>query len=142
MQSSVRVLSNYLADTFYLYLKTHNFHWNVTGPLFFSLHKMFEEQYNDLFTTLDEVAEKIRTFNVPVPGTTIELQELTCITEHTKEVPTARDMIKFLFEDHEKVIENLKFWIDEVAEDVDTQDYLIERLQIHEKTAWMLRSSF
>ncbi len=142
MQTSVRILSHYLADSFYLYLKTHNFHWNVTGPLFFSLHKMFEEQYNELFLSLDAIAERVRTFNVSVPATTIELQELTCLKEHAKEVPNARDMIKYLFEDHERVIENLKNWINEVAEDADTQDYLISRLQVHEKTAWMLRSSF
>jgi len=142
MQTSIRALSAYLADSFYLYLKTHNFHWNVTGPLFFSLHKMFEEQYNELFTSLDDTAERIRVYNVPVPATTSQLKDLTSIQEQSKEVPNARDMIKLLFEDHERIIENLKTWIDDVAEDAGTQDYLIARLQVHEKTLWMLRSSF
>lgn len=140
MKSSVEILSKYLADSFYLYIKTHNFHWNVTGPLFFSLHKMFEEQYNELFLSLDSTAERIRTFNVPVPATTAQLKELSSIQE-TENVPNARDMIKDLFEDHERIIGNLKNWIQETGEDAATQDYLMTRLESHEKNAWMLRSS-
>lgn len=139
--SSIIILSKYLADTFFLYFKTHNFHWNVTGPLFFSLHKMFEEQYNQLFLSLDDTAERIRTLEAMVPGTTEQLKELTCLDEPTS-VLSARDMIQILVEDHTKIIENLRNWIHETSDDAATQDYLLQRLEAHEKTVWMLRSSF
>lgn len=139
--SSIIILSKYLADTFFLYLKTHNFHWNVTGPLFFSLHKMFEEQYNQLFMSLDDTAERIRTLEAIVPGTAGQLRELTCLDEQTS-VLNAREMIQILVEDHAKVIENLRNWIHETADDAATQDYLLQRLESHEKMVWMLRASF
>lgn len=139
--SSIIILSKYLADTFFLYLKTHNFHWNVTGPLFFSLHKMFEEQYNQLFMSLDDTAERIRTLEAIVPGTAGQLRELTCLEEQTS-VLNAREMIQILVEDHTKVIENLRNWIHETADDAATQDYLLQRLESHEKMVWMLRASF
>jgi starvation-inducible DNA-binding protein len=142
MQSTgIILLSKYLADTFFLYLKTHNFHWNVTGPLFFSLHKMFEEQYNALFLSLDETAERIRTLDAIVPGTTLQLRELTCIDEPAT-VLAARDMIQILVEDHSKIIDRLRNWVYETADDAGTQDYLLQRLEAHEKMVWMLKASF
>lgn len=139
--SSIIILSKYLADSFFLYLKTHNYHWNVTGPLFFSLHKMFEEQYNQLFLSLDDTAERIRALEAVVPGTVGQLKELTCL-EESESVLSARDMIQSLLEDHTTLVENLRTWIHETADDAATQDYLLERLDAHEKIVWMLRSSF
>lgn len=139
----VEILSNYLADSYYLYLKTHNYHWNVTGMHFQNLHKLFDEQYNALFASLDEIAERIRSLGEFVPATYAQLKDLTCLKE-TKEVPKDREMIKILLEDHESVIRNLRSWIEEVnkAGDAGTSDFLTARIEEHEKIAWMLRSHF
>ncbi|WGL60226.1 DNA starvation/stationary phase protection protein [Pigmentibacter sp. JX0631] len=137
----VSILSNYLADSYFLYFKTHGFHWNVTGMFFQPLHKLFDEQYNSLFSSLDEIAERIRSLGEFVPASYIQLKDLTCLKE-LKEVPKDMEMLKVLAEDHETIIRNLRTWIDEVttAGDVGTADFLTARIEEHEKTAWMLRS--
>ncbi|NJK28935.1 MAG: DNA starvation/stationary phase protection protein [Acaryochloris sp. RU_4_1] len=134
-------LSRLLADTYTLYLKTHNFHWNVTGPMFQTLHLMFEEQYNELALAVDAVAERIRTLGFPAPGTYKEYSQLTSIQE-ANGVPTAEDMIKELVAGQEAVVRTARsvFPIADEAHDEPTADLLTQRMQIHEKTAWMLRS--
>lgn len=134
-------LSRLLADSYTLYLKTHNFHWNVTGPMFRTLHLMFEEQYNELWTATDAIAERIRSLGSPAPGTYSAFQKLSSIKE-TDGVPHANDMIKHLVEGHEAVIRTARevFPIAEKGGDQSTMDMLTQRLEVHEKTAWMLRS--
>ncbi|WP_175882199.1 non-specific DNA-binding protein DpsA [Burkholderia sp. BCC0044] len=134
-------LSRLLADTFSLYLKTHNFHWNVTGPMFNTLHLMFEEQYNELWLAVDSVAERIRTLGVVAPGTFGDFAKLSSVPE-AKGVPAAEEMIRQLVEGHETVVRTAReiFPIADAASDEPTADLLTQRLQTHEKTAWMLRS--
>ncbi|MEO0456571.1 MAG: Dps family protein [Cyanobacteria bacterium P01_A01_bin.114] len=134
-------LSRLLADTYTLYLKTHNFHWNVTGPMFNTLHLMFEGQYNELALAVDAVAERIRALGFPAPGTYAEYAELSSISE-TQGVPTAEEMIKLLVEGQEAVVRTARsiFPVVDKANDEPTADLLTQRMQIHEKTAWMLRS--
>lgn len=134
-------LSRVLADTYTLYLKTHNYHWNVTGPMFNSLHNMFEEQYREMWEALDEIAERIRALGVYAPGTYRRFAELSEIDED-ESVPAAEDMIRNLVGGHEAVIRTAREVI-EIADDADdepSEDLLIQRMKIHEKTAWMLRS--
>lgn len=135
-------LSRVLADTYTLYLKTHNFHWNVTGPMFQTLHLMFEGQYNELALAVDSIAERIRALGSPAPGTYHEFSKLSSIQEHTGGVPAARDMIAQLVEGNEAVVRTARslFPITEAANDESSADLLTQRMQIHEKTAWMLRS--
>lgn len=139
----VEILSHYLADSFYLYLKTHNFHWNIKGIHFLSLHELFEKQYKSIFENLDSIAERIRSLGEIVPGNFFQLKELTCIKE-IKEIPAEKEMIKMLLEDHELIIRNLRAWIKEINNfsDVGTSDFLTARIQEHEKNAWLLRSHF
>lgn len=134
-------LSKLLADTYTLFLKTHNFHWNVTGPMFNSLHLTFEAQYNELFQAVDLVAERIRALGFFAPGSYKEFSQLTKVTEASN-VPKANDMIRQLVEGHETVAKTARatFPVAEAAADEVTCDLLTQRLQIHEKTAWMLRS--
>lgn len=134
-------LSRLLADTYSLYLKTHYFHWNVTGPMFNTLHLMFEEQYNELWLAVDSVAERIRTLGVVAPGTFGDFAKLSSVPE-AKGVPAAEDMIRQLVEGHEAVVRTARaiFPLADAASDEPTADLLTQRLQIHEKTAWMLRS--
>ena len=134
-------LSRLLADTYTLYLKTHYFHWNVTGPMFQTLHLMFETQYNELWLATDLVAERIRALGHPAPGTYSEFVKLTSIKE-TAGVPKATDMIRKLVEGHEAVARTARslFPVADKAEDEATADLLTQRIQVHEKTAWMLRS--
>ena len=134
-------LSRVLSDTFTLYLKTHHFHWNVTGPMFQTLHLMFETQYNELWLATDLVAERIRALGHFAPGTYSEFSKLTVITED-KGVPEATDMIRALVKGHEAVSRTSRevFAIAEKADDQPTMDMLTARMQTHEKTAWMLRS--
>lgn len=134
-------LSHLLADTYTLYLKTHNFHWNVTGPMFRTLHLMFEEHYNELALAVDEIAERIRSLGFPAPATYSEYARLSSIKE-TAGVPTATDMIRLLIEGHEAVCRTARsiFPTADAASDEPTADLLTTRLQTHEKTAWMLRS--
>ena len=134
-------LSRLLADTFTLYLKTHNFHWNVTGPMFRTLHIMFEEQYNELWTANDLIAERVRALGVYAPATYKEFGRLTSIAEEDG-VPAAMTMVRLLVEGHETAARTARSVITtaENANDAPTADLLTERLQVHEKTAWMLRS--
>jgi starvation-inducible DNA-binding protein len=134
-------LSKLLADSYTLYLKTHNFHWNVTGPMFQTLHLMFEQQYTELSTAVDLIAERIRALGVYAPGTYAEFSKLTSIKEPTG-VPNSRDMIQQLVEGHETVIRTARsaFSAVEKANDEASADLLTQRMQLHEKTAWMLRS--
>lgn len=134
-------LSRVLADTYTLYLKTHNFHWNVTGPMFQTLHLMFEQQYNELALAVDAIAERIRALGFPAPGTYREYAELTQI-EEPEGVPSAKDMIAQLVIGQETVARTARevFPLVDAANDESTADLLTQRLQVHEKTAWMLRS--
>ncbi|MDX2043027.1 MAG: Dps family protein [Acidobacteriota bacterium] len=134
-------LSKLLADTYTLYLKTHNFHWNVTGPMFQTLHLMFETQYNELALAVDLIAERIRALGFPAPGTYREFAQLSSIKEE-EGVPNAQDMIRLLVEGQEAVVRTARsiFPVVDHANDEPTADLLTQRMQIHEKTAWMLRS--
>lgn len=134
-------LSALLADSYTLYLMTHNFHWNVTGPMFNTLHLMFETQYTELALAVDLVAERIRSLGVYAPGTYAQFSKLTSIDE-TVDVPKANDMIRELVAGHEAVCRTARsvFPAAEKASDEATSDLLTQRLQLHEKTAWMLRS--
>jgi starvation-inducible DNA-binding protein len=134
-------LSRVLADTYTLYLKTHNFHWNVTGPMFQTLHLMFETQYNELALAVDLIAERIRALGFPAPGTYKQFVQLSAIKEDDG-IPKAQDMIRRLVEAHETVARTARqvFKVAEGASDQPTCDLLTQRMQVHEKTAWMLRS--
>ena len=134
-------LSKVLADTYTLYLKTHNFHWNVTGPMFQTLHLMFEQHYNELALAVDLVAERIRALGFPAPGTYKQFSALSSIREE-EGIPKANEMIKLLVEGHEAVARTARtvFVTADEANDQPTCDLLTQRLQVHEKTAWMLRS--
>jgi starvation-inducible DNA-binding protein len=134
-------LSKLLADTYTLYLKTHYFHWNVTGPMFNTLHLMFETQYTELAIAVDDIAERIRALDEYAPGTYSQFAKLSSISE-SKDVPSAMQMIKELVEGHEAVCRTARsvFPAANKADDEATADLATQRLQIHEKTAWMLRS--
>jgi starvation-inducible DNA-binding protein len=134
-------LSRVLSDSYTLYLKTHNFHWNVSGPMFQTLHLMFEAQYNELALAVDLVAERIRALGFPAPGTYRQFSALSVIKEEDG-VPKAQDMIRKLVEGHETVARTARevFRIAESVSDQPTCDLLTQRMQVHEKTAWMLRS--
>jgi len=134
-------LSRFLADTYTLYLKTHNFHWNVTGPMFQTLHLMFETQYTELAEAVDLIAERIRALGSPSPGTYSMFAALTSIQEPDG-VPAAQEMIRQLAKDQEIVVRTARelFPTVEKAGDQPTADMLTQRMQVHEKTAWMLRS--
>lgn len=136
-----RGLSHFLADTFTLYLKTHNFHWNVTGPMFRTLHLMFEEEYNELWTAVDEIAERIRALGFPAPGGYGHFLKLTKIHDEEGR-PPAEEMIRQLVQGHEAVARTARgvFPVVDKAGDQPTADLLTRRLEVHEKTAWMLRS--
>ncbi|MBD2567525.1 Dps family protein [Anabaena lutea] len=134
-------LSRLLADTYSLYLKTHNFHWNVTGPMFQTLHLMFETQYTELALAVDLIAERIRALGYPAPGTYSEYAQLSSIPE-TPGVPKAKEMIRLLVEGQEAVVRTARsiFPIVDEVNDEPSADLLTQRMQVHEKTAWMLRS--
>ena len=134
-------LSRLLADSYTLYLKTHNFHWNVKGPLFNTLHLMFEEHYTELATAVDEIAERIRALGVRAPGSYKEFAELTSVTEAEGDEP-AEEMIRQLVLGQETVVRTARevFPAADAANDEPTADLLTQRMQIHEKNAWMLRS--
>jgi starvation-inducible DNA-binding protein len=137
----VEGLSRLLADTYTLYLKTHNFHWNVTGPMFQTLHLMFETQYTELAAAVDLIAERIRALGSPAPGTYGDFARLSSIEEPTG-VPAAEEMIRQLVHDQESVVRTARsvFKVVDQASDEPTADLLTQRMQVHEKTAWMLRS--
>ena len=134
-------LSRLLADSYTLYLKTHNFHWNVTGPMFTALHTLFEQQYSELATAVDEIAERIRALGVPAPGSYQQYAELSAIEEETG-VPNAREMFRQLVIGQETVVRTARTVFPLAAEhgDEPTADLLTQRMQLHEKNAWMLRS--
>jgi starvation-inducible DNA-binding protein len=134
-------LSRLLADTYTLYLKTHNFHWNVKGPMFQTLHLMFETQYNELALAVDLIAERIRALGFPAPGTYSAYARLSSIPE-TEGVPEATEMIRLLVAGQEAVVRTARgiFPVVEKSNDEPTADLLTQRMQVHEKTAWMLRS--
>ncbi|MDH5286066.1 MAG: DNA starvation/stationary phase protection protein [Betaproteobacteria bacterium] len=134
-------LSRLLADTYAIYLKTHNFHWNVTGPMFNTLHLMFEVQYTELWTATDLIAERIRSLGHFAPGTYAEFAKLSSIRE-TPGQPRAEEMIRLLVEGNEAVVRTARSILPVVgkANDEPTADLLTQRMQIHEKNAWMLRS--
>jgi starvation-inducible DNA-binding protein len=137
----VEALSELLASSYTLYLKTHNYHWNVTGPMFTTLHTLFEEQYTELAIAVDEIAERIRTLGAYAPGSYTEFQKLSVVAEETGR-PKAKEMIETLVADHkavtdvaQRVIRAAEVISDDVSADVGTQ-----RMDVHEKNAWMLRS--
>jgi starvation-inducible DNA-binding protein len=134
-------LSRLLADTYTLYLKTHNYHWNVTGPMFRSLHLMFEEEYNELWQAGDVIAERIRALDFHAPGTYAAYAKLSDIKEDAG-VPSAEEMIRNLVKGHETVVKTARslYPVAEDAADEATSDLLTERIESSEKTAWMLRS--
>ena len=134
-------LSRLLADSYTLYLKTHNFHWNVTGPQFNTLHQMFEGQYTELAAAVDEIAERIRALGVKAPGSYLEFSKMTSIFEGTGD-ESAEEMIRQLAIGQETVVRTAReaFPAADDAHDEPTADLLTQRMQIHEKNAWMLRS--
>tara|TARA_R110000787_G_scaffold58117_35_gene132541 strand:- start:847 stop:1341 length:495 start_codon:yes stop_codon:yes gene_type:complete len=134
-------LSRLLADEYTLYLKTHNFHWNVTGPMFNTLHLMFEGHYMEAATAVDEIAERIRALGSPAPGTYKQYAALSSIKE-TEGVPEAMEMVRLLVKGHEACAKTARDIFPKVdaASDEPTADLLTQRMQVHEKTAWMLRS--
>ncbi len=134
-------LAKVQADTYTLYLKTHNYHWNVTGPMFQTLHLMFEAQYNELWTAVDLVAERIRSLGFPAPGTYRQFAALTAIQEDDG-VPKAEEMLRKLVQGHETVARTARtaFKLADEVDDQVTCNLLTQRMQVHEKTAWMLRS--
>ena len=134
-------LSRLLADTYTLYLKTHNFHWNVTGPMFNTLHLMFETQYTELSLAVDLIAERIRALGVYAPGSYADYARLSSIKD-AEGVPDASEMIKQLVAGQEAVVRTARgiFPLLESARDEASADLLTQRIQLHEKTAWMLRS--
>ncbi len=135
-------LSHLLADSYTLYLKTHNYHWNVTGPMFQTLHLMFEAQYTELALAVDLIAERIRALGFPAPGSYHEFAKLTLIKEEGDGVPNANEMIRRLVEGQETVTRTARsmFPIVDKVSDEPTADLLTQRMQLHEKNAWMLRS--
>ena len=135
-------LAKLLADSYTLYLKTHNFHWNVTGPMFQTLHLMFETQYTELALAVDLIAERIRALGFPAPGSYLEFGQLSSIREENDGVPNAEEMIRRLVEGQEAVTRTARsiFPIVDKSHDEPTADLLTQRMQIHEKNAWMLRS--
>lgn len=137
----VEGLSKLLADSYVLYLRTYNYHWNVTGPMFLTLHQMFMTQYTDLALGVDLIAERIRALGFPAPGTYLEFRELASIKEE-KGVLSADHIVAQLCEDQEAVIRTARKLLPIVNQfhDLTTVDLLTQRMQIHEKTAWMLRS--
>lgn len=135
-------LKRLLADSYTLYLQTHNFHWNVTGPQFRELHLMFEEHYTELAVAVDEIAERIRTLDVAAPGTYKAFAELSSIAE-VEGVPAAAEMVGILTKSHEQVVKTCREVLStaQAADDESTAALVSDRMRIHEKTAWMLRAT-
>ena len=135
-------LSKLLADTYMLYLTTHNFHWNVTGPMFNTLHVMFMTQYTELWGAVDPIAERIRSLGHPAPGSYAEFGKLSSLKDAPTTPPKALEMVRILKEGHEAVARTARsvFPLADRASDEPTADLLTQRLTVHEQTAWMLRS--
>ena len=140
-ERTVDGLSRVLAESYTLYLKTHNFHWNVTGPMFQPLHSVFEEQYSELAEAVDEIAERIRALNSPAPGSFKEFQNLSSIKEATGKF-NALEMVKELLNGHETISQTAGkvAAVAQESGDEGTADLMIQRTQVHDKAAWMLRS--
>ena len=140
-QTIAQGLASLLADSYTLYLKTHNYHWNVTGPQFNTLHQMFEQQYTELAIAVDDIAERIRALGEWAPGSYSAYSQLTSIEEEDS-VPSAEHMVKSLVKGQEAVVRTARSVIKaaEAANDEPTADLLTQRMQVHEKNAWMLRS--
>ena len=143
-QDRIRIaegLKRLLADSYTLYLQSHNFHWNVTGPQFRELHLMFEEHYTELATAVDEIAERILTLGLPAPGTYKALAELSAV-EEVEGVPSADDMVNILLQGHERVVKTCREVLAVAQEGADESSAALvsDRMRIHEKTAWMLRA--
>jgi len=141
LEKVVHGLSRVLADSYSLYLKTYNYHWNVVGPMFHSLHTMFMEEYTELALAVDEIAERIRALGAPAPATYRQFTELSVVPEDT-DVPDAHEMVRRLVAAHETTARTIRETLP-IAEDAPDQvstDLLVRRLDVHEKTAWMLRS--
>ncbi len=134
-------LSELLADSYTLYLKTHNYHWNVTGPQFTTLHQLFEGQYTELASAVDIIAERIRSLGAFAPGSYSAFSQLTAIKEETGH-PSAKEMIENLLNAHETIAARCRTLLENTALDTDhvSGDLLTQRMEVHEKTAWMLRS--
>ena len=135
-------LSKLLADTYTLYLTTHNFHWNVTGPMFNTLHVMFMAQYTELWNAVDPIAERIRSLGHPAPGSYGQFGKLSSLPDVPATPPKALEMVRILVDGHEAVARTARavFPLASKADDQPTADLLTQRLMVHEKTAWMLRS--
>ncbi|MDG6777700.1 DNA starvation/stationary phase protection protein [Thiomicrorhabdus sp. zzn3] len=135
-------LKRLLADSYTLYVQTHNFHWNVTGPQFRELHLMFEEHYTELAVAVDDIAERIRTLDVAAPGTFKEFERLSAIKQ-AEGVPPATEMVDLLTEAHEQVIRTCRevLKLAQEGEDESTTALVSDRMRVHEKTAWMLRAT-
>jgi starvation-inducible DNA-binding protein len=135
-------LSHLLADTYTLYLTTHNFHWNVTGPMFNSLHEMFMTQYTELWNAVDPIAERVRALGHVAPGSYAEFGKLSSLPDAPGAPPKAMKMVRILMEGHEAVARTARSLLPvvEAARDEPTTDILVQRLTVHEQTAWMLRS--
>ena len=135
-------LSHLLADTYTLYLTTHNFHWNVTGPMFNTLHAMFMVQYTELWNAVDPIAERIRSLGHPAPGSYADFGKLASVPDAPAKPPKALEMVRVLVEGHEAVARTARclFSVVSEANDQPTADLLTQRLTVHEQTAWMLRS--
>ncbi len=135
-------LSHLLADTYTLYLTTHNFHWNVTGPMFNTLHQMFMVQYTELWAAVDPIAERIRSLGHPAPGSYVQFGKLTSLADAPAKPPQAMEMVRILVQGHEAVARTARalFPVADKASDEPTADLLTQRLTVHEQTAWMLRS--
>ncbi|WP_031555222.1 Dps family protein [Parvularcula oceani] len=136
-------LKSVLGDTYALYLKTHGFHWNVTGPQFHALHTLFEEQYTQMWEALDDIAERVRTLGDTAPGSGRALAALSEIDEAGDEVPEAKEMLRILAADHETWVRRAGEALEVAREagDDGTEDLLVPMIASHEKSAWMLRSS-
>lgn len=135
-------LKKLLADSYTLYLQTHNFHWNVTGPQFRELHLMFEEHYTELAVAVDDIAERIRTLGVAAPGTYKSFAQLSSV-EEVEGVPSAGTMVELLTKGHEQVVKTARevLKVAQNADDESTASLVSDRMRIHEKTAWMLRAT-
>ncbi len=142
-QKISKQLSRLLADTYVLYVKTQNFHWNIVDERFFSLHEMLDDQYHALAETVDVIAERIRALNEKAPATLKQFLEITALEEPESEL-TGNEMLQQLIEDHVQIANTIRPWIPEFQQlkDEGSADLLIERLRYHEKIAWMLRSHF
>lgn len=140
-QNIAEGLKRLLADSYTLYLQTHNFHWNVVGPQFHQLHMIFEEQYNELATAVDDIAERIRTLDVAAPGTYKEFARLSSI-EEIEGVPSGKEMVDILTQGHEQIVKTCREVLkrSQQGDDESTAALVSDRMRVHEKTAWMLRA--